>query len=163
MLMLQNNEFWVGIGFVMVIVLLLWKGVPGMIGKMLDSRAAVIAAELAEARRLREEAMALLADYQKKAASAEAEAQSIVTEARAEAERFAAESRANLVAQIERRGQAAQDKIAQAEAAAMNEIRVLAADAAVNAAQKLIAARMDEQRASNLIADSIKGLGEKLN
>jgi F-type H+-transporting ATPase subunit b len=163
MLMLQNNEFWVGIGFVLVIALLLWKGVPGMIGKMLDSRAAVIAAELAEARRLREEAMALLADYQKKAASAEAEAQSIVTEARAEADRFAAESRANLVAQIERRGQAAQDKIAQAEAAAMNEIRALAANAAAGAAEKLIAARMDEKRAATLIESSIADLGGKLN
>ena len=62
---------------------------------MLDDRAAVIAAELTEARRLREEAQALLADYRQKAASAEAEAQSIVTDARAEAERFAVESRAS--------------------------------------------------------------------
>ncbi len=96
-----------------------------MVGKMLDSRAAVIAAELSEAKRLRDEALALLADYKKKAAGAESEVQSIVTEARAEAERFAMESRANLKTQIERRGRAAQDKIAQAEAAAMNEIRTL--------------------------------------
>ncbi len=89
--MLHEPEFWVGVGFVLVIVLLVWKGVPGMVGKMLDQRAAVIAAELDEARRLRDEAAALLADYQKRAAGAEAEAQSIVTEARAEAERFAAE------------------------------------------------------------------------
>jgi F-type H+-transporting ATPase subunit b len=161
--MLQEPEFWVGVGFVLVIALLVWKGVPGMVGKMLDSRAAVIAAELNEARRLREEALELLADYRKKAASAEAEAQSIVTEARAEAERFAAESRANLKAQIERRGQAAQDKIAQAEAAAMNEIRALAANAAAGAAEKLIAARMDEKRAAALIENSIKDLSGKLN
>jgi F-type H+-transporting ATPase subunit b len=161
--MFQEPEFWVAVGFVLVIALLLWKGVPKMVGKMLDQRAAVISAELTEARRLREEAAALLADYKTRAAGAEAEAQSIVTEARSEAARFAEEARATLTAQIARRAQAAQDKIAQAEAAAMNEIRVLAADAAVNAAQKLIAARMDEQRASNLIADSIKGLGEKLN
>ena len=160
---LHEPEFWVGVGFVLVIGLLLWKGVPGMIGKMLDSRAAVIAAELAEARRLRDEAMALMADYQKKAASAEAEAQSIVNEARAEAERFAAESRASLKAQIERRAQAAQDKIAQAEAAAMNEIRTLAANSAAAAAEKLIAARMDDKRAAQLIENSIKDLGGKLN
>ena len=79
------------------------------------------------------------------------------------AERFAAESRANLVAQIERRGQAAQDKIAQAEAAAMNEIRALAANAAAGAAEKLIAARMDEKRAAILIESSIADLGGKLN
>jgi len=146
-----------------VLALLVWKGAPKMIGEMLDRRAAVIAAELAEAKRLRAEAAALLADYQRKAAGAEQEAQSIVTEARADAARFAEESRANLTAQIARRAQAAQDKIAQAEAAALNEIRGLAADTAVNTAQKLIAARLDEKRAGNLIADSIKGLGEKLN
>jgi F-type H+-transporting ATPase subunit b len=134
-----------------------------MVGKMLDSRAAAIAAELAEARRLREEAAALLADYKAKAAGAEREAETIVIEARAEAARFAEVSRADLKAQIERRAQAAQDKIAQAEATAMNEIRALAADAAVAAAQKLITARMDEQRAGNLIADGIKDLGAKLN
>ena len=161
--MLKEPEFWVAIGFVLVIALLVWKGVPGLIGKMLDQRAAVIAAELDEARRLRAEAAALLADYQKRAAGAEAEARSIVAAATAEAEQFQKDSRIALESQIARRAAAAQDKIAQAEAAALNEIRGLAADSAVNAAQKLIAARLDEKRASSLIADSIKGVGAKLN
>jgi F-type H+-transporting ATPase subunit b len=141
--MLMEPEFWVGVGFVLVIGLLVWKGIPGMVGKMLDQRSAVIAAELSEAKRLHDEAVALLADYKKKSASAE--------------------SRASLKTQIERRAQAAQDKIAQAEAAAMNEIRALAANAAAGAAEKLIAARMDENRAATLIEGSIKDLGSKLN
>ena len=119
--LLHEPEFWVGVGFVLVVALLLWKGVPAMVGKMLDQRAAVIAAELEEARRLRAEAAALLADYQKRAKGAEAEAQ------------------------------------------ALNEIRGLAADTAVNAARKLIAERLDDARSKGLIADSIKSLGEKLN
>jgi F-type H+-transporting ATPase subunit b len=161
--MLREPELWVGVGFVLVIAILVWKGVPGMVGKMLDQRAAAISAELNEARRLREEAAALLADYKARAAGAEREAESIINEARAEVIRFAAASRDDLKIQIERRAQAAQDRIAQAETAAMNEIRALAADAAASAAQKLIAARMDEKRAGNLIADSIKDLGAKLN
>lgn len=161
--MLHEPEFWEAVGFVLVIAILVWKGVPGLVGKMLDQRAATISAELNEARRLREEAAALLADYKAKAAGAEREAESIVNEARAEVVRFAAASRDDLKIQIQRRAQAAQDRIAQAETAAMNEIRALAADAAASAAQKLIAARMDEKRASNLIADSIKDLGAKLN
>ena len=160
---LIEGETWVAVGFVLVIALLLWKGVPGMVGKMLDQRAAVIAAELEEAKRLRTEAAALLADYQKRAKGAEAEARSIVAAATEEAAQFAKESRAALEAQIARRAAAAQDKIAQAEAQALNEIRGLAADTAVNAARKLIADRLDETRAKSLIADSIKGLGEKLN
>jgi F-type H+-transporting ATPase subunit b len=161
--MLHEPELWVAVGFALVIILLVWKGVPGMIGKMLDQRAAVISAELEEAKRLRAEAAALLADYQKRAKGAEAEARSIVAAATEEAAQFAKESRAALEAQIARRAAAAQDKIAQAEAQALNEIRGLAADTAVNAAGKLIADRLDESRAKTLIADSIKGLGEKLN
>jgi F-type H+-transporting ATPase subunit b len=161
--MFQVPEFWVAVGFVLVIALLLWKGVPGMVGKLLDQRAAVIAAELEEAKRLRAEAAALLADYKKRAAGAEAEARSIVEAATAEAAQFQKDARAALEAQIGRRAAAAREKIAQAEAHALTEIRGLAADAAVNAAQKLIAARLDEQRASGMIADSIKGLGDKLN
>ena len=161
--LLHDPEFWVGVGFVLVLMLLAWKGVPGMVGRMLDQRAQVIAAELEEARRLRAEAAALLADYQKRASGAEAEARSIVEAAVTEAAQFQKDARAALEAQIGRRAAAAQDKIAQAEAHALNEIRGLAADAAVNAAQKLIAARLDEQRASGMIADSIKGLGDKLN
>jgi F-type H+-transporting ATPase subunit b len=161
--MLHEPEFWVAVGFVLVIVLLVWKGVPGMVGKVLDQRAAVISAELEEAKRLRAEAAALLADYQKRAKGAEAEARSIIDSATAEAAEFQRESRAALEAQIHRRALAAQDKIAQAEAQALNEIRGLAADTAVNAARKLIAERLDESRAKGLIADSIKGLGDKLN
>src|SRR3954470_3124315 len=161
--MLKEPEFWVAIGFLLVIALLVWKGVPGMIGKMLDQRAAVIAAELEEAKRLRTEAAALLADYQRRAKGAEAEAQSIIAAATIEAAAFQKESRAALETQIARRAAAAQEKIAQAEAQALNEIRGLAADTAVNAARKLIAERLDDTRAKGLIADSIKGLGEKLN
>ena len=160
---LHEPELWVAVGFVLVVVLLVWKGVPGMVGKMLDQRAAVIAAELEEAKRLRAEAAALLADYQKRAKSAEAEAQGIIAAATAEAAAFQKESRAALEAQIARRAAAAQDKIAQAEAQALNEIRGLAAETAVNAARKLIAERLDEKRAQGLISESIKGLGEKLN
>jgi F-type H+-transporting ATPase subunit b len=160
---LREPEVWVGIGFLMVIALLLLKRVPAMVAGMLDARAAVIAAELNEARRLREEAEALLSDYKLRAGKAESEAQGIVSEARAEAQRFAAESRASLKLQIERRAQAAQDKIAQAEAAAMAEMRALAANTAASTAEKLIAARMDEKRAAALIESSIKDLGAKLN
>jgi F-type H+-transporting ATPase subunit b len=161
--LLQEPEFWVAVGFVIVVGILLYVGVPKMVATMLDARAAAIKGELDEARRLREEAETLLASYKQKAAGAEREAASIVTEARAEAERFAADARTQLAQQIERRAQVAQEKIAQAEAAAMSEIRHLAADAAAAAAEKLIAARMTEDKAATLIADSIKSLSSRLN
>jgi F-type H+-transporting ATPase subunit b len=161
--LLREPELWVGVGFVMVVGLLLYVGVPKLIGGLLDARSAAIKAELDEARRLREEAQALLDGFKQKAAGAEREAEAIVVEARAEAERFAAESRAALKTLIARRAKAAQDKIGQAEAAALAEIRTLSADAAAAAAGKLIAARMDAKRTGELIAASIKDLPSKLN
>ena len=102
---------------------------PSLITSALDARAAAIAKELDEAQRLRSEAEALLSEYKKKRADAEGEAATILTEAKAEAERYAAESRTALAAQIERRGRQAEEKIAQAEAQAVAEMRALAADA----------------------------------
>jgi F-type H+-transporting ATPase subunit b len=158
-----NPEFWVGVGIAIFLGLLLWQKVPGLIAKSLDERAAGIAKELAEARRLREEAEVLLAQYKKKRAKADEEAAAIVTEAKAEAERFATEARAGIAAQIERRARQAEEKIAQAEAQAVAEVRALAADAAVAAAEKLIAARLDDKRTADLIKRSIEEIPSKLN
>lgn len=158
-----DPEFWVAVGFVTVIGIFLYQRLPAFVGAALDTRAAGIAKELDEAKRLRDEAEALLAQYKEKAASVEQEAEAILNEAKTNAERFASEARAALTQQIERRAQVAQDKIAQAEAQAMSEIRTLAADAAAAAAEKLITARIDEKRASDLIAASLKELPGKLN
>ncbi|MGH6828920.1 MAG: F0F1 ATP synthase subunit B [Rhizomicrobium sp.] len=160
---LRVPEFWVGVGFAAAIAIMVWKGGLKFIVKMLDARAAVIAAELAEARRLREEAEQLLADYRIRADGAEREAESILTEARSEAARLAESARGDLKAQIARRLKVAQEKIAQAEAQAVTEIRGCAADAAVAAAGKAIATRMNEERAGRLVADAIEELGNKLN
>jgi len=159
----RNPEFWVAVGFVAVLGVFVWKKVPALLANILDARAHAISKELDEAKRLREEAAAVLAGYLKKVASVESEVAAIVADAKAEAERFAKETRAQLRAQIDRRAQMAKDKIAQAETAALAEIRGLAADTAVAAAEKLIAARMDEKRGAALVERSIKELPDKLN
>jgi F-type H+-transporting ATPase subunit b len=158
-----DPEFWVGIGTLVFLGILLWKRVPALVAHSLDARAAAIARELDEARRLCSEAEALLAEYQKKSAAAEEEAGSILAEAKAEAMRFAAESRTAIKAQIERRGRQAEEKIAQAEAQAVAEVRALAADVAIAAAEKLIAARLDDNRAADLVKRSLGEIPSKLN
>lgn len=163
MAVLANPEFWVALGFVAIIAIFVWQGVPRMIATMLDARAAAIKAELEEAARLREEASRLLESYRAKAAGAEKEAEAIITEAKAEAERFAADARKQLQLQVERRTQMARDKIAQAEAQAMAEIRASAADLATAAAEKLISTRVDQGKAAKLIEDGIQDLSGKLN
>lgn len=161
--LLHEPEVWVAVGLAVLIGLILYLRVPRMLGKMLDDRAGAIANELNEAKRLREEAAALLAGYVQKAAQAETEAAKIVADAKEEAERFAKETRVQLRQQIERRAQMAREKIEQAEHAALEEIRALAADKAAAAAERLIAQRLDEGRSDKLVQDSIKELPDKLN
>ena len=161
--LLRDPEFWVGIGTLAFFGLLLWQRVPKLVAASLDARAGVIAKELDDARRLRAEAEALLAEYQKKRATADEEAGAIVAEAKAEAQRYASESRAAIKAQIERRAKQAGEKIAQAEAQAIDDVRALAADAAVSAAELLIKARLDDNQSADLIKRSLGEIPSKLN
>lgn len=160
---LEDAEFWVGVGILIFFGILLWQKVPALIASALDARAAAIAKELDEAQRLRTEAESLLAEYKKKRADAEGEAAAILAEAKAEAERFAGESRAAIAAQIERRTKQAEEKIAQAEAQAVSEMRALAADRAIAAAEQLLAARLDDKRAADLVKRSLEEIPSKLN
>ncbi len=154
--LLKEYEVWVALGLVALILFFLYLRVPGIVAKMLDDRSSAIAKELDEAKRLREEAAAVLAGYVNKAAQAGTEAARIVADAKDEAERFAKETRVQLRQQIERRAQIAREKIEQAEAAALDEIRALAADKAAAAAEKLISSHLDAKRSDTLIEQSIK-------
>jgi F-type H+-transporting ATPase subunit b len=161
--MFATAEFWVLISFLVFVGVILYYKVPAMVTAALDKRAADIARELDEARRLREEAQALLASYQRKQAEAMQEADAIVTQAKAEAERLAAETRANMQAQVERRTQLAQDKIAQAETQAVQEVRAVAAEVAAGAAQRLIAEKVDAAKDAAIVERSIAELASKLH
>lgn len=159
----NNPYFWVLVSFVGFVALLMYYGVPSIIGKALDDRAAAIKNELDEARRLREEAQALLNDYQAKAKAAEQEAKSIIEQAQREAEALASESSKALAESLERRSKLAEEKIARAEAQAVSEVRTAAVDAAVSAAEKLIAGKVSGGAGSSLIDEAIKDLKTKLN
>lgn len=159
----HDPTFWVSISFLLFLALLAYYGVPAMIGKALDARADAIRNELDEARSLREQAQALLADYQKKAKEAESEAALIIDQAKREAETLAAESRKALAETIERRSKIAEDKIARAEAQALSEVRATAVNTAMSVAETLIGGRVGGAAGSSLIDASIKDLKGKLN
>src|SRR5262245_58469201 len=124
-------EFWVAVSFAVFIGVLIYFGVHRLIIGALDDRRAKIKAELDEARRLKEEAQALLAEYQRKQGEAEREAAEIVAGAKAEAERLAADAKAKSEDFLARRTKLAEIKIAQAEAQAVADVRNAAAEAAV--------------------------------
>ncbi|HTQ34568.1 MAG TPA: F0F1 ATP synthase subunit B [Stellaceae bacterium] len=158
---LHDAEFWVLVAAI-VFVALVGRKVAGAVTGGLDARAARIRGELDEARRLREEAEKLVAEYRAKQQQAATEAQAIVAHAEAEAERIAAQSARDLEAALERRQRTAEERIAQAEAKALDEVRAVAIDVAISAARDVITAQMDERRGGMLIDEAIVTLPQRL-
>jgi len=159
---LGTAEFWVAVSFFGFLGVVLYFKAPAMITKALDERAARIRAELDEAQRLREEAQALLAEYQRKRRDAEKEVEEIISLAREEAERLSTETRAVLEESVQRRMRATEAKIAQAESQALDEVRAAAADAAIRAAETVISKSMSPKTRADLVASGIKEVKGKL-
>jgi len=160
---LSNTNFIVTIAFLIFIGILVYFKVPGIIGGMLDKRAAQIQADLDEARALREEAQTLLASFQRKHDEVKAQAERIVVNARHEAEEAAESAKADIARTIERRLKAAEDQIASAEASALKEVKDRAAAIAVAAAGDVIARAMTAKDAGKLIDDAIATVDAKLH
>lgn len=162
MSVLASPTLWVAVAFV-IFVALAWRPAVRMIGGSLDARSARIRAELDEARKLREEAQSLLAEYQRKQRDALKEAEDILAHAKGEAERLRHEAAANLEAALARRERMAMDKIAQAEAQAVADVRNRAVDVAIAATSRLLAETVDARQSDALIDRSIDDLRRKLH
>lgn len=149
----------IGLAMIVVIALMLWKKVPAAIGKALDRKIDLIRDQLSEAEALRKEAEALKAEYAKKAKSAEKEAAALMERARHEADAMLVKAKADAEALVERRGRMAEEKIAAEERAAVDQLRATAAEAARQAAARLIADRLDDKGDKALVDEAISGLG----
>ena len=150
--MFAQPEPWVAIAFLLLMGVFAYVGVHRTVLSALDRRSARIKNELDDARRLKDEAARLLADYKARHASAEREAQDIIASAKAEAERIAAEAKAKMEDFVARRTKSAEGKIASAEAQAIADVRAAAADAAVAAASSILSKSVKGQLADELLA-----------
>ena len=161
--MFSEPETWVAIAFVILMGVFAYVGVHRTVLKALDNRSERIKAELDEARRLKDEAAKLLAEYKTRRASAEQEANEIITGAKAEAERIAAEAKVKMEDFVARRTKTAESKIALAEAQAVADVRAAAADAAVQAASNILSKQVKGDLANDLLAKGIAEVRTKLN
>lgn len=160
--MLHNPHTWVYVGLAIFVVLVgpkIWKA----LSTMLDQRALKIKADMDEAQKLKDEAQALLAEYQRKQRDALREAEEILSSAKTQAQREIMDAKANLDASLTRREAAALEKIAQAEAHAMAEVRREAVDIASAATIQLLGRTLDDSKANALIDQSITELNRKLH
>lgn len=155
-------EFWVAIAFV-IFVALVWKKASAAIGTMLDGRAERIRSELDEAERLHKDAQALLNGYQSRLADAQKEAEAVLAHAREEAARLRSQAGSDLEASLKRREAQAMDRIAQAEAAALAEVRNLTVDIAIGASKRVLSGGLPAAQADKLIEQSIGELPKHLH
>lgn len=153
---------WATISLFIFLGVATYFGMPKMITKMLDDRIRKIESDLDEAKRLREDAHALLAEYERKRMSAEGEADDIIAAARDEAVRMTDEASVALEELVVRRTKAVEEKIAQAEVQAINDVRARSADVAVEAARVLLSKKMAD-KGDALIDTAIKDVAERLN
>lgn len=160
---IYTAEFWVAVSFFLFVAGLIYLGLHKKVATALDARAERIAAELAEARRLREEAEQVLAEYRRKEREAASEADAIIKQAGEEAEALAKETRRTIKEQFERRIRLAEDKIGRAETEAIREVRAAAVNAAVDAARALIAEKLTADQAEKLVKDGIDAVKSKLH
>lgn len=159
---LSAPETWVAVAF-LIFIILVWKPAKKALLSGLDARAARIEQELSEAARLREEAQALLAQYQRKHREAMKEAEGIVAHARTEAERLAQQAARDLQASLKRREELAMQRIAQAEQQATKDVRAVAVDVAIAAAERLLKEKLDGAKGDALIDQAIRELPSKLH
>ena len=159
----MDATFWALIALIIFLGIVFYMKVPGMLTKNLDERADKIRDDLEEARRLREEAQELLADYQRKRKEAEQEASDIIAAAERDAELMAKEAEEKTADFVARRTAMAEQKIAQAQAQAVADVRASAVEVAVAAAGKIVEGKVSGATADKLIKDSIAEVKARLN
>ena len=158
----ETPEFWVLIAFV-ITVGLVGKTIVQKISSAMDERSEGIRTEIEEATRLREEAQELLASYERKQRDAAEDARQIAERAKSEAKYLQKKAEDDLKNLLERRERQAKERIAQAEAAAIDDVRAAAIDVALEASRRLLADKMTGGKADSLIDAAIKELPGKLH
>lgn len=154
---------WATVALVIFLGILVYLKVPGMIGKSLDDRAERIRKELDDARKLREEAQQALAECQRARKEAEQAAADMVEAAKHEADALKAEARQKSEEFVARRTAMAEQKIAQAERDAINDVRARAVDIAVEAARSLLGEKVDDKTAGDLFKKSLDEVRARMN
>lgn len=163
MSILYNSTLVVGLSVVIFFVLLWYLGVHKFLGKKLDERAQAIRSELDEARKLREEAQELFAEFERKQKQVQEQAEDITAKARQEAEAAAVRAKEDIKVSIDRRMKAADEQIALAEQNAIKEVRDRAAAIAIAAAAEVLANRIGDSEDDRLIQNAIEKVSTRLH
>ena len=150
----QSAEFWVGVAFVLV-VLLLAGPIGRLVRSMLNKRIDSITKRIHDAAELRDEAQKLLAYYEKKFLNADKEAQAILNKSQKEIEYFKKENLAKLEEEMKIKEKEAEDRITASKEKAAREISDLTSELTIKTVKAAIVKNLDAKTQNKLIDDSI--------
>ena len=157
-----NPTTWVAVALV-IFIALVFKPAKKAILSALDSKIDEIKNQVEEASKLRDEAQALLAEYERKQQQTVQHAEEMIDAARKEAEDFRVRSESELNANLDRQRKMAMERIALAEEKALQEVRAAAADLAIAATEKLVAEKVAGADGDKLVDKAIADLSGKLH
>ena len=160
--LLHETEVWVLLGFI-IFVVLIWKKAKQALAGGLDARAERIRQQITEAEKLRTEAEAMLRDAEQRQKAALQETKALLDQATQEAARLKEQATRDIAALLERRKRAAIEKIAQAEASAIAEVRQFAVDVAIAATRQMLTNQVQGALADRMIDQAIAELPRRLS
>ena len=153
----KSPEFWVGMAFVLVVVVLI-KPISKMVKSALINRRQGIIDRINEAEKLRDEAQELLAQYERKFLHAKDEAQEILDKSSAEIKNLTEYELQKMEKELAIRQKEVDRTIDSAIEKTKNEVNLLASTKAINMVKVYIADTLDKKHHTKLIDNSIKNI-----
>ena len=149
---------WTLVAFIIFVAIAIYLKAPSLIGKLLDEQIERVKKELSDAIELKEEANALLAEYERKKEDAEKEAEIIVANAKERAKNYEQSALAKSEEIIKRQEAQSVEKINQAEIQAMSKIRKSIIEKSIDSAEKLVSEKISTKKSDQIFTDSLKDL-----
>ncbi len=160
--LLHNPYTWITVSFVIFLAIFI-KYVWPAIAKGLDARAATIRDQLEQAKRLRLEAEAFLAASQHQQKEMLKEAETIVANAKRYATLIRTRAAEDLKQSLDRRSQQAQEKIARAEADAVEQIRTRIIETATQSARATLAKETNTAQDAQSLAYALATIEQRFS
>ena len=147
---------WVLVAFIIFVILALVAKAPSMIAKILDSEIEKIKNELNDARKLKEDANSLLADYERKVQNAQKEMEKILDQAKTTAKNHDESARKKVEECIKRAEQQSIEKIAQTEKMALSKVKQEIVSNSIEVAEKIVSENITEDNSKKLFSQSVQ-------
>ena len=147
---------WVLIAFIIFVILALVAKAPSMIAKILDSEIEKIKNELNDARKLKEDANSLLADYERKVQNAQKEIEKILDQAKTTAKNHDESARKKVEEYIKRAEQQSIEKITQTEKMALSKVNQEIVSNSIEVAEKIVSENITEDNSKKLFSQSVQ-------